>query len=157
MQLNMPARIEMSEVRAQPGSAGLGDHFLDRKFGTIEATGRTASDENLDRPDHAPAAEDRIRLPSPEQDLIDIVVKYQAASLAVEPAQGKARSLGESVANAVGMAETLALDDFNRTRFGRRNAKVQAVIVKGGHLVSQVPSYAFAAPMATNAAPKVVT
>ncbi len=110
--------VEGGDVLAQPLARALDDELGDRHARVVERLGRPARDVDLDRLEHAPAAERGLGGAGPQQSLVDVVMQQQA--LAVEPAQRQAEPFGQRIADAVGMAEPLAFDHLDGERLDRR-------------------------------------
>ena len=105
--------VERMEVLGEPSMGSLERKLGDGHLDALERRDRPARKEDLDRLDHLAAAECRSRRTAAEQNLVHVVMQDEAKALAMEAAEGHAERLGQGIADAVRMAQPLALDDLH--------------------------------------------
>jgi hypothetical protein len=82
---------------------------------TVELCHRAAGQIDFDRLDHRASPEVWLGPASPKQHLVDVVVDDDPEVLEVAARERPRELFGQRVADRVGMAETLPLDDLDRS------------------------------------------
>lgn len=100
-------------MRSKPCTASIDSNLGYRNSLTSVVASRTPGQINLHGFQEFAAAERRPRRASTEKDLVDVVVQYGAEPFKVVPAELNADAFRDRVADRVGMADALALNDFD--------------------------------------------
>ena len=113
VQSNVAVGIEGVQVLAQPGPRSFDRDLVQRDRCLSHDLGRPAGKVDLDRRHDLAAAEAGRGTAAAQQRLVNIVMKDLAKAVEVIPAQISGQCLGKGVAYRIGMAYSLALDDFD--------------------------------------------
>ena len=153
----VPVGVERRNVRAEPLAARLDGDLVDRNGLAAVVLRRTTREDDLDRLQDLAAAERGPRGAAAEQHLVDVVVEDRAEAPQVFAAQPHAEVLGDRVADRVGMAETLALDDLDlvrrgRERFLRADDELHRYVAGAE---SRMPRHSCQSASSTTVAPKI--